>query len=179
MAVLSLRKVVAALPETLEPSTIYFVRRGQGYDQYITNESGMVVSYVDNLKISFDEHAGAGGEAHALATETEAGFISPEEKVRLLHVPKFWAGRVNAKNGDWSVDYSSAGFTKPPYVSATGHASGSSAGSRNFACVRTNTITATGCAGGYSEANSAGLLAAMVMVSGSGPVDIIAVEMPD
>jgi len=42
-------KVVASLPAELEPNSIYFVRRGAGYDQFVTNATGLVVAYPMNL----------------------------------------------------------------------------------------------------------------------------------
>lgn len=41
-------KVVASLPTTLEANSIYLVRRGAGFDQYVTNSSGMIVAYPQN-----------------------------------------------------------------------------------------------------------------------------------
>jgi len=34
-------KAVSALPATLEPDSIYYVRTGDGYDQYVTNSAGV------------------------------------------------------------------------------------------------------------------------------------------
>jgi len=41
-------KFVASLPATLEADSIYFVRVGSGYDQYVTNHSGQIVAYPMN-----------------------------------------------------------------------------------------------------------------------------------
>ncbi|MDH0334455.1 hypothetical protein [Metapseudomonas otitidis] len=41
-------KVVAALPATLEPDAVYYVRVGTGFDIYVTNSSGTVVAYPSN-----------------------------------------------------------------------------------------------------------------------------------
>ncbi|MDU4250843.1 hypothetical protein [Pseudomonas sp.] len=43
-------KVVAALPSTLEPDSIYLVRVGSGYDQFVTNHSGQIVAYPMNTR---------------------------------------------------------------------------------------------------------------------------------
>ncbi|WP_050396313.1 hypothetical protein, partial [Pseudomonas aeruginosa] len=51
MAVLQTHKVVAQLPAVLEPNAIYFVRRGTGYDQFVTNGAGVVVAYPMNVRI--------------------------------------------------------------------------------------------------------------------------------
>lgn len=45
MATVKHHKVVAALPAELEPDSIYYVRAGAGYDQYVTNSAGMIVAY--------------------------------------------------------------------------------------------------------------------------------------
>lgn len=45
-------KVVAALPATLEPDSIYLVRVGSGYDQFVTNRSGQIVAYPMNRPAS-------------------------------------------------------------------------------------------------------------------------------
>ncbi|MEY2862833.1 MAG: hypothetical protein RLY58_540 [Pseudomonadota bacterium] len=42
------QKIVSALPATLDADTIYFVRVGAGFDQYVTNSSGTVVAYRAN-----------------------------------------------------------------------------------------------------------------------------------
>ncbi|WAB91963.1 hypothetical protein OSS47_28260 [Pseudomonas citronellolis] len=51
MAVVLHHKVVSALPVELEPNSIYFVRRGAGYDQFVTNATGLVVAYPMNLSV--------------------------------------------------------------------------------------------------------------------------------
>lgn len=42
MAELRVEKVVASLPDPLEPDTIYYVRVGQGFDLYVTDATGAV-----------------------------------------------------------------------------------------------------------------------------------------
>jgi hypothetical protein len=42
------QKIVSALPATLDADTVYFVRVGAGFDQYVTNSSGTVVAYRAN-----------------------------------------------------------------------------------------------------------------------------------
>lgn len=44
-------KVVAALPATLAPDSVYYVRVGDGFDQYVTNSSGTLVAYQQNVKL--------------------------------------------------------------------------------------------------------------------------------
>lgn len=48
-------KVVAALPEALEPDSIYYVRVGDGFDMYVTNGSGTVVAYKANYLKAVEE----------------------------------------------------------------------------------------------------------------------------
>ncbi|WP_448681355.1 hypothetical protein [Pseudomonas nicosulfuronedens] len=45
-------KVVATLPSTLEADSIYLVRVGSGYDQFVTNHSGQIVAYPLNRPAS-------------------------------------------------------------------------------------------------------------------------------
>lgn len=48
MANIKHHKFVASLPAVLEADSIYFVRVGSGYDQYVTNHSGTIVAYPMN-----------------------------------------------------------------------------------------------------------------------------------
>ena len=41
-------KVVSTLPVLLQPNSIYYVRNGIGFDQYITNSNGVIVAYPQN-----------------------------------------------------------------------------------------------------------------------------------
>jgi len=45
MATVKHHKVVASLPAELEPDALYMVRRGEGFDLYVTNHSGVIVPY--------------------------------------------------------------------------------------------------------------------------------------
>lgn len=49
MSLVRHHKIVSALPSELEASAIYYVRRAGGFDQFVTNESGMVVAYPLNM----------------------------------------------------------------------------------------------------------------------------------
>lgn len=44
-------KVVAALPVPLQPNSIYYVRNGTGFDQYVTNSSGVIIAYPPNKPV--------------------------------------------------------------------------------------------------------------------------------
>lgn len=48
MADFKASKVVSNLPEQLEPDTVYFVRKGQGFDIHCTNGVGDIVAYALN-----------------------------------------------------------------------------------------------------------------------------------
>lgn len=48
MALIKSHKFVNSLPAQLEADAIYFVRKGVGYEQYVTNGSGTLVAYPAN-----------------------------------------------------------------------------------------------------------------------------------
>jgi hypothetical protein len=52
MPIFSAQKVVSALPQTLNPSTLYFVRKNEGFDLYLTNETGTLIAYPINVSAS-------------------------------------------------------------------------------------------------------------------------------
>ena len=92
--------------------------------------------------------------------------------------PKIFTGIATANSsGDWSIDYTSAGFTEIPAVFATGVSVGTASGDRRFATLNFEQPTLTSCSGKLlsSSSSSAGLLAAMTMVHGAGPVNIVAI----
>lgn len=76
--------------------------------------------------------------------------------------PKIWIGTVTTSGGNWTVNYSSAGFTEYPVVVATARASGQANGDANYASVRDSTITNTSCSGRASNAVTVGILLATV-----------------
>lgn len=45
-------KVVVALPDQLEPDSIYYVRAGTGFDQYVTNSGGIITAYPSNRPVT-------------------------------------------------------------------------------------------------------------------------------
>lgn len=59
MATLHMHKVVAALPGTLTPNTVYAVRTGAGFDLYISDATGAVAHQVNSS---------AGGAGVAIGT---------------------------------------------------------------------------------------------------------------
>lgn len=48
-------KYVSTLPTTLVANSIYYVRVGDGFDQYVTNASGALVAYKSNAMIRAEE----------------------------------------------------------------------------------------------------------------------------
>lgn len=42
-------KVVVALPDPLEPDSVYYVRKGYGFDMYVTNGAGIITAYELNM----------------------------------------------------------------------------------------------------------------------------------
>lgn len=57
MAAVKFKKFVTALPSTLEPNTMYFVRVGGGFDLYVTNNLGFVAAYPLNQNTSTQDQA--------------------------------------------------------------------------------------------------------------------------
>lgn len=47
-----IEKVVSQLPATLEKNTVYYVRVGNGFEIYVTNNSGVIVAYPSNYLTS-------------------------------------------------------------------------------------------------------------------------------
>lgn len=78
-------KVVVALPLPLEPDSIYYVRKGDGFDIHVTNGAGVVTAYSTNTSKELEQHVGSTGAAHGLATDERAGFMSPDQVKFLAH----------------------------------------------------------------------------------------------
>ena len=98
------------------------------------------------------------------------GFLSSEVNI--------WTGVVDAVQGVWTVDYSSAGFSSPPLVIPVAHTSGSGRDNGNYASINQTSITATGCSGATHNATTAGLLVATTNVPANTKVTIIAIGIP-
>ncbi len=76
MAKILHHKVVAALPLPLEPDSIYYVRKGDGFDIHVTNGAGVVTAYSTNTSKELEQHVGSTGDSHGPATPEHAGFMS-------------------------------------------------------------------------------------------------------
>lgn len=165
-------KVVSSLPSTLEPDSIYYVRRGAGFDIHVTNSNGVIVAYTLNAELRLDigqtaasarsalqlgsaatRDVGSGGgqlrtnsqndaryiqtgdifedasgvltaESGALSN-TISGFLSSMDAAQAREAlgvpeptvaPKTYFGEVATDaNGRFVVDWSSVGFTAPPF----------------------------------------------------------------
>ena len=52
MSSFKVTKILTALPATLAPDTMYFVRVGQGFDMYVTDTLGDTAHTSNNVKIN-------------------------------------------------------------------------------------------------------------------------------
>ena len=93
--------------------------------------------------------------------------------------PKIFTGIATANSsGEWSIDYTSAGFTEIPAVFATGVSVGTASGDRRFATINFGQPTLKSCSGklaSAASAASAGLLSATLLVNAEGKVQVIAI----
>ena len=90
--------------------------------------------------------------------------------------PKIFTGIATANSsGEWSIAYTSAGFTEIPAVFATGVSVGTASGDRRFATINFGQPTLNSCSGKLASAASAGLLSGMFLVSAEGKVQVIAI----
>lgn len=80
---------------------------------------------------------------------------------------------TNAVEGEWSIDYSDKGFTTFVNVYFYSIAKGTALADRTIPTLKQGQPTLTSCSGYLMSASSAGLLAAMTLVNGSGPVRVI------
>lgn len=52
MSILNVSKVLASLPNTLSPNTVYYVRVGEGFDTYVTDDTGQIAHTLNSLSPS-------------------------------------------------------------------------------------------------------------------------------
>lgn len=78
MATFNISKVVSSLPTPLVADTLYVVRVGSGYDQYVTNSSGTIVAYRMNTGSGVNSTAldGLTGTSDTVPYFTGAGAMS-------------------------------------------------------------------------------------------------------
>lgn len=160
MTAISHHKVVASLPDTLEPGSIYYVRTGSGFDIYTTNDKGIIDSYRLNADRKIENHTESGGAAHDLASSESAGFMSPEQVLALNsqvqyfnadgaiprgQIKAFFGVAVTGATGEFSINWEAADFASAPlHVSAVAQ---SPAATKAWATVSGESITTTGCTG--------------------------------
>ena len=151
MSTIQFYKVIQSLPAERKPNSVYIVRSGAGVDLRFTDSTGSADFGLNTPKLY-----------------NSTGFLS--------NAPKIWVGVVSATSGVWTVDFSSAGFTAPPLVTATAEAAtGDAAINANYACVENAATTMTTAKGRASNSVSAGLLVGTVNTSATCKVNIIAI----
>lgn len=89
-------KVVAALPTPLEPDSIYYVRKGDGFDIHVTNGVGVVTAYSLNADAKLDGKVDSNdprltdsrewSEDTVTQTEVEAGISSARKAFTVQRV---------------------------------------------------------------------------------------------
>lgn len=99
MAELRIEKVVGSLPGSLVADTIYFVRTGAGFDIYVTNTTGTIVSYALN------QSGGGGGGADVKSgtvTVSDSSIVSVSFNTAFSSVPVVTATFNDQQDGsDW------------------------------------------------------------------------------
>lgn len=160
MTAISHHKVVASLPDTLEPGSIYYVRTGAGFDIYTTNDKGIIDSYRLNADRKIENHTEAGGAAHDLASSESAGFMSPEQVLALNsqvqyfnadgaiprgQIKAFFGEAIADAEGGFIIDWNIAGFSSAPlHVAAEAQSTDEV---RAWATVDQGSVAVTGCTG--------------------------------
>jgi hypothetical protein len=88
MAKIQHNKVVSTLPGILEPNTLYYVRVGQGFDLYATNDSGTIVAYP--LNKPFVVYKLAALQSNSTTTQTIInGFSHPVQAGKTYQIEFF------------------------------------------------------------------------------------------
>ncbi len=105
MALIKHHKYVAALPATLEANAIYYVRAGDGFDLYVTNNSGQVVAYPANAKWDTLKAPAIASGALVIDLATPAGFrVALSQSVNALSFANVPTGRVVVFTITWVQD---------------------------------------------------------------------------
>ena len=78
---------LTALPSTFTPNTAYMIGKDGTdlFDLYISSSDGTSIRQISN-NYAPSSHVGAGGTEHSVATTTEAGFMSADDKVLLSNL---------------------------------------------------------------------------------------------
>ena len=150
---LKLFKAIQSLPAILENNAIYLLRKGVGVEIRVADKTGAFA-------------LGLGG----------CGFNVYNSDGLVTNGGKIWTDVVTPSNiGEWTVDFSSAGFTKIPRVLAVAENRGAENGRAAWATVDLANVTTTTAKGRCLGANVVGLLTAMVAVDSSNRVTVVAI----
>lgn len=135
-----IKEIAGNITGTYIPNAIYLLRNGNGFDFHVADMTGQKLH---SLNIA---------DQYNRRIMTSTGVINSAVVE--------WFGVAVAVDGDWSIDYSNAKFTKiiDIQVTPTTKANNDKAGDGNFASVHKNTITLTGCTGKANNAIAGGLL---------------------
>lgn len=150
-------KDVKRYPQETDPATDYIAVKGVAFN----GDATKAIEVDSSGDIVFKDATHKEGKSLKTVTE-KLDRVDPS-----LSNIKIWRGTASVNNGGWSVDYTSAGFTAPPTIFAQAECTGTSNGDANYASVRRDTITTTGCSGRCSNAVSGGLLAVTVNTAAS------------
>jgi len=88
MASFKAHKVVSVLPSVLEPSSVYFVRVGLGFDIFVTNENGLVSAYPLNPPDLTGKVDGEGITSIKSLTQTEYDALPQKNDTTLYFIKK-------------------------------------------------------------------------------------------
>lgn len=149
MASLQVLKVIE-LPEVFEPHSLYLVidpSNGSTVNSYITDAAG--------------ELKRIGGNGKRVITP-EGVFDNCYEYVAV----------VDAVNGDWTIDYTAAGFTKVLFVDPTAIAANGDLAGRRVSCLGHVPYTNTRASGKLMGATVTGLIV-NTMVEATGKVQVV------
>lgn len=181
-------KIIGSLPSTLDENTLYFVRTGTGFSLYFTDATGMIAHNLNSDNIAI-----LNTQIKKLVEQNEVVIVGDSLEVAigklqtqliqlaqynpkiynangLLDSPKIFVGKAIAADGIWTLDISAAKFKTIYAVETTAEATGTNAGARRISGIAQNGISLNQLAGFMVKSDSAGLLAAMTLVNGEGPV---------
>lgn len=92
-------KVVAALPSVLAADSVYYVRVGDGFEQYVTNSTGTLVAYQQNVKLQLNQLSDRveALEGGSVAAQYTPAYRDNGTMIKLMHVT---AGVLAAQRAD-------------------------------------------------------------------------------
>ena len=181
-------KIIGSLPSALDENTLYFVRTGTGFSLYFTDATGMIAHNLNSDNIAI-----LNTQIKKLVEQNEVVIVGDSLEVAigklqtqliqltqynpkiytangLLDSPKIFVGKAIADAGVWTLDISAAKFKTIYAVETTAEATDTNAGARRISGIAQNGISLNRLTGFMVKTDSAGLLAAMTLVNGGGPV---------